>query len=76
MQAVCYSESGKIAGPWVQEPEPFLGNNSGHGMLFRTFEGKLLYVVHHEEGNTGRKPQFWEVDDSGDKLVLLKRWYP
>ena len=45
-------------------------------MLFRTFEGKLLYVVHHEEGNTGRKPQFWEVDDSGDKLVLLKRWYP
>ena len=77
LQAVCYSESGKIAGPWVQEAEPFLGNNSGHGMLFRTFEGKLLYVVHHAEGDNGaRKPEFWEVDDSGDKLVLLKRWYP
>ena len=38
-EAVCYSESGKISGPWVQEPEPFLANNSGHGMLFRTFEG-------------------------------------
>ncbi len=77
LQAVCYSESGKIAGPWVQESEPFLGNNSGHGMLFRTFEGKLLYVVHHAEGDNGaRKPEFWEVDDSGDKLVLLKRWYP
>ena len=76
LQAVCYSESGKISGPWVQEPEPFLANNSGHGMLFRTFEGKLLYVVHHVEGDGPRKPQFWEVDDSGDKLVLLKRWYP
>ncbi|MCR5841663.1 MAG: glycoside hydrolase family 43 protein [Bacteroidales bacterium] len=76
IQAVCYSESGKISGPWVQEPEPFLGNNSGHGMLFRTFEGKLLYVVHHVEGDGPRKPQFWEVDDSDDKLVLLKRWYP
>ena len=77
LQEVCYSESGTIAGPWVQEKEPFLGNNSGHGMLFRTFEGKLLYVVHHVEGENGaRKPQFWEVDDSGDKLVLLKRWYP
>ncbi len=76
LQAVCYSESGKISGPWVQEPEPFLANNSGHGMLFRTFEGKQLYVVHHVEGDGPRKPQFWEVDDSGDKLVLLKRWYP
>ncbi len=71
LQLVCYSESGTIAGPWVQEPEPFLGNNSGHGMLFRTFEGKLIYLVHHVEGNGPRKPQYWNVDDSGDKLVLL-----
>ena len=71
LQLVCYSESGTIAGPWIQEPEPFLGNNSGHGMLFRTFEGKLMYVVHHVEGNGPRKPQYWNVDDSGDKLVLL-----
>jgi len=54
----------------VQEPEPFLANNSGHGMLFRTFEGELRFVVHHSEGNGGRKPQFWTVDDSGDKLAL------
>ena len=76
LQAVCYSESGTIAGPWIQEPEPFLANNSGHGMLFRTFEGKLVYIVHHVEGNGPRKPQMWSVDDSGDKLVLLDRWYP
>ena len=71
LQLVCYSESGTIAGPWIQEPKPFLGNNSGHGMLFRTFEGKLIYLVHHVEGNGPRKPQYWNVDDSGDKLVLL-----
>ena len=71
LQLVCYSESGTIDGPWVQEPKPFLGNNSGHGMLFRTFEGKLIYLGHHVEGNGPRKPQYWNVDDSGDKLVLL-----
>jgi hypothetical protein len=70
LQEVCYSESGTIAGPWVQEPEPFLANNSGHGMLFRTFEGELRYVVHHVEGDGPRKPQYWTVDDSGDKLKL------
>lgn len=73
LQGICYSESGKISGPWIQEPEPFLGNNSGHGMLFRTFEGELRYVVHHSEGNGPRKPQLYEADDSGDKLVLGKR---
>lgn len=72
-QLVCYSESGTIKGPWVQEPVPLLMNNSGHGMLFRTFDGKLLYLVHHQNGAMPRKPQLWEADDSGDKLVLGKR---
>lgn len=73
LQGVCYSVSGTIAGPWIQEEKPFLANNSGHGMLFRTFEGELRYIVHHAEGNGPRKPQLYEADDSGDKLVLGQR---
>jgi len=69
-QGIAYSESGTIAGPWVQEEEAFMANNSGHGMLFKTFEGKLIFVVHHASENGPRKPQYWNVDDSGDKLVL------
>ena len=74
-QGVAYSESGSIKGPWIQEKEAFKGDNSGHGMLFTTFEGKRLFVIHHDAG-TGRKPQFYEVDDSGDKLILGKRYNP
>ncbi len=70
VQGIAYSESGTIAGPWVQEEDAFLSNNSGHGMLFRTFEGKLIFLVHHAAENGPRKPQYWNVDDSGDKLVL------
>ncbi|MDD4655356.1 MAG: glycoside hydrolase family 43 protein [Bacteroidales bacterium] len=69
-QGIAYSESGTIAGPWVQEEEAFMANNSGHGMLFKTFEGKLIFVVHHASENGPRKPQYWNVDDSGNKLVL------
>ena len=72
-QGVAYSTSGSIKGPWVQEKEALKGDNSGHGMLFRTFEGKLLFIVHHAEGNGPRKPQIWTVDDSGDKLLLEDR---
>jgi len=75
-EGIAYSSSGNIKGPWVQEKEAFKGDNSGHGMLFTTFEGKRLFIVHHAEGNGPRKPQLWEVDDSGDKLVLGNRYNP
>ena len=44
-----------------------------NGMLFRTFEGKLIMSVHSHKkvnGRTTRIPQLFEVDDSGDKIVL------
>lgn len=76
LECVAYSQSGTIDGPWIQEEKPFIDDNTGHGMLFRTFDGKLLLSIHHAEGEGPRKPQLWEVDDSGDKLVLGKRYNP
>lgn len=73
-QGVAYSQSGKLKGPWIQEKEAFKGDNSGHGMIFTTFEGKRLFIIHHSEGNGPRKPQIYEIDDTGDKLVLGKRY--
>jgi len=75
-QGAAYSASGSIRGPWVQEKEALKGDNSGHGMLFTTFEGKRLFVVHHAEEKGPRKPQLYEVDDSGDKLILGPRYNP
>ena len=75
-QGVAYSASGTLDGPWVQEQKPVTPPNYGHGMLFRTFEGKLLMSVHsHEvnkEGRTERIPHLFEVDDSGDKIIVGK----
>lgn len=45
-QSVARSESGKIMGPWRQEPEPLFAEDGGHGMLFRTFAGNLMLVLH------------------------------
>jgi len=76
LQGVAYSESGKVEGPWIQEEKPLVGNNSGHGMMFTTFEGKRLLIIHHAEGDGPRKPRLYEIDDSGDKLVLGPRYNP
>ena len=72
-QGVAYSQSGTLDGPWVQEKEPITPPDFGHGMLFRTFEGKLLMSVHsHKEkdGRTIRIPRLFTVDDSGDKIIV------
>ena len=79
---VAYSQSGKLKGPWIPEPEPLISENSGHGMLFRTFEGKLLMSLHYQSSDpknpqrSFRKPTLLEVDDSGDKLKIIGRYNP
>ncbi len=74
-QGVAYYQIGKLNGPWIQEKEPITPPDYGHGMMFRTFEGKLLMSLHsHKEvnGRTIRNPKFFEVDDAGDKIIVKK----
>jgi len=79
VQGVAYSESGTLDGPWVQENEPLTPPNFGHGMLFQTFDGKLLMAIHSHkavEGRYHRVPHLFEVDLSGDKLVITGPYQP
>lgn len=74
-QGVAYSVSGTLDGPWIQAKEPVTAPDFGHGMLFRTFEGKLLMAVHSHKNVNGkyiRIPCLFEVDDSGDKILVNK----
>ena len=78
-QGVAYSKSGTLDGPWIQEAEPITPPNYGHGMLFRTLNGKWLMSVHSHRksnGRTVRNPHLLEVDFSGDKLVVGKPYLP
>jgi hypothetical protein len=76
-QGVAYSESGTLDGPWVQEAEPLTPPDHGHGMLFRAFDGTLLMCLHHHASVNGRYhrvPRLFEVDDTGDRLVIGKQY--
>lgn len=78
-QGAAYSESGTLDGPWIQEQEPITPPDFGHGMLFRTFDGKLLMSVHsHKDigGHYHRVPHLFEVDDSGDRIIIGKEYQP
>ena len=68
---VAYSESGKLAGPWIQQEEPVYDKDGGHGMLFETFDGKLMTVL-HSPNNRNSRPHIFELEDSGGHLRIKR----
>ncbi|WP_207425153.1 glycoside hydrolase family 43 protein [Pedobacter sp. SYSU D00535] len=78
-QGVAYSTSGTLDGPWIQEKEPITPPNYGHGMLFKTLEGKDLMGIHSHKDVNGRYirvPKLFEVSLKGDKLTVGKSYQP
>lgn len=73
---VAYSESGTLEGPWIQDPEPITPPNHGHGMIFTDLEGRTILSAHSHtvvDGRYVRRPVFWEVDLTGDKLRVIRK---
>ena len=69
VQTIARSKSGELKGPWEQL-SPLVGNDSGHGMLFLSFEGTLMLIVHQPFRNARGK--IYEVEDAGDSLRVVK----
>lgn len=70
------SESGRLDGPWKHRPEPLYKEHGGHAMLFRTFDGKLMMVLHYP--NSGAEPhcRFFELWETEDDLEIAKEYIP
>lgn len=69
----CESLSGKIEGPWGKQQVIF-ADNGGHGMIFRTFEGKKVFTIHQPEDQKNRleRTKFFEFVDMGKALKLIR----
>jgi beta-xylosidase len=69
VQTEARSVSGELKGPWVQLA-PLVKQDSGHGMLFRTFDGQLMMVLHRPF--KGARGKIYEMRDAGDHLEVVK----
>lgn len=68
LEGIARSESEKITGPWKHDPTPIYSQDGGHGMVFRTFEGKLMLVLHSPNGGSPR-PKLIPVREQDGGLV-------
>jgi len=70
---IAISDSGKLAGPWKQQSEPVYGKDGGHAMLFTTFDGRLMMVLHSPNG-PGAQPRVFEMEDTGETLRVISEF--
>jgi arabinan endo-1,5-alpha-L-arabinosidase len=59
---VARSASGRIAGPWRQDAEPYFAKDGGHGMLFATFAGDRQLSIHQPNISPSERPIFIRTD--------------
>ncbi|MDF0545292.1 glycoside hydrolase family 43 protein [Sphingobium sp. H39-3-25] len=69
VQALARSRSGEIDGPWEQLG-PLLARDSGHGMLFHAFDGRLMMVLHRPF--TFALGKLYEMRDTGDRGEVIR----
>ncbi|OMF37120.1 glycoside hydrolase [Paenibacillus sp. FSL H8-0548] len=67
---IAKSLSGVVTGPWLHEEKAFYQNDGGHGMVFRTFEGRLVLTIHTPNQTPDERPIFIEVVEEDGELVL------
>jgi len=72
-EGIAISASGKLAGPWTQQAESLYSDDGGHGMLFTTFDGKLMMVLHSPNGR-GARPRIFELEDTGETLKIVSEF--
>jgi hypothetical protein len=69
VQALARSRSGEIDGPWEQLG-PLVVRDSGHGMLFHAFDGRLMMVLHRPF--TFALGKLYEMRDTGDRVEVIR----
>lgn len=70
VQTFAVSRSGRLEGPWEQG-RPLVRRDSGHGMLFHTFDGDLMMVLHRPFDNARGK--LYDVRFEGASLRVLRQ---
>lgn len=69
---IAVSQSGKLAGPWRQQEEPFYRKDGGHSMIFRGLDGVLRVALHSPNRSPDERAVILRVADTGDSLRILE----
>lgn len=71
-EAIARSSNGDIDGTWSHDSQLLFKKDGGHGMVFKTFDNKLLLSLHSPNIRTQERPRFYELEDKNGTLVIKR----
>jgi hypothetical protein len=71
LEAIAYPENGKLTDEWIHVEKPLFEKDGGHGMIFRTFDGRLMFTYHSPNKTPFERPAMREVYEKNDMLYTF-----
>ena len=68
---VARSETGRIAGRWLQQLQPLLSRDGGPGMIARTLAGQLLLGQHHPNEIGHERAVFYPIEETSKSIRFI-----
>lgn len=60
-----------MKGPWIQQDNLLFEEDGGHGMIFKTFDDRLLLAFHQPNSPEGQERlKLFEIEDTGGSIQL------
>ncbi|WP_163536211.1 glycoside hydrolase family 43 protein [Gracilibacillus sp. YIM 98692] len=73
VQSIARSTSDKLGGPWEQL-QPLVKGDSGHGMLFQTFEGQWMLILHQPFPMPESRCHLYLMEETSDTFRVINKW--
>lgn len=70
LEAIAYPENGNLTDKWIHIEKPLFEKDGGHGMVFKTFDGKLMFTYHSPNKTPFERPQLRELYEENDMLYV------
>ncbi len=70
--AYAVSATGEIEGPWKQADKPLFDKDGGHGMIFPSYDGRLLLSIHSPNDTPNERALFAELKETEEGLEVVR----
>lgn len=70
VEAMAYSDNGRIDGKWIHAPRLLMRNDGGHGMLFCDKSGEMKLILHAPNSYPLERAHILSVRESSDDGLL------
>lgn len=69
-EAITYSKSGSVLGPWKHDRRLLFEKNGGHGMIFSDKNKELRFVLHQPNSTPDERPVLFDLCEKNGSVYL------